>query len=147
MIRVHILYIYIIHDLSLYLYNCPSPLYGFNHRICRGSIASLKQTFSTSFIHVGKGLKRGVLPPGGGSTITMKLRISPLFFAPSKSHKTSALCRPGLSPWRRFMPKSWKRSCVRAWKSSPKEHKRLTEPIGRYGRIWDFFTPPENGRN
>lgn len=24
-----------------------------------------------------------------------------------------------------------------------KEHKRLTEPIGRYGRIWDFFTPPK----
>ena len=24
-----------------------------------------------------------------------------------------------------------------------KEHKRLTEPIGRYGRMWDFFTPPK----
>lgn len=111
-----------------------SPLYGFNHRICRGSITREANIFH-EFIHVGKGWKRVVLPPQW----TLEFPLGP-----SKSHKTPCFASTGLSAWRRFMPKSWKRSCVRAWKSSPKSTnvwRSQLEGMGGFG----MFSLPKTG--
>lgn len=90
-------------------------------------------------------MKRGVLPPGGGSTITMKLRISPLFFALQKATKpllcVDRVCRLEGG------------SCQSLGKGVASGRGRALQRAqtsdGANWKVWEdlgFFHPPENGR-
>ena len=77
----------------------------------------------------------------GGSTTAMNLGVS---LGPFKKPQNPLLCVDRFVRLKEVHAKVLEKELRQGVEELSKEHKRLTEPIGRYGRIWDVFAP-ENG--